>query len=109
MILIYGGWAADVYEKGYVVGKIGTTFDAKTGKEREILKDYHYFHNLSDCVDFAYKEILREQLGKHRKNLSLEDAIRDMRDVERKMEANLAGMNVLIEEYSQELQRRAER
>lgn len=103
MIEIYGGWYADIYEHGYTVGKLGTRYDSRSGKEQTFIKDPAYFHDLSNAIEYAYKELLREQLGKHRKIISLEEAIKDFRDVERRMELNVAPMNRLAEVYIAEL------
>ena len=99
MIHIYGDWYADIYDRGYIVGKIGSTFDRKLGRDRPCIPHPNYFSEMSLVVEFAYKEILREQLGKHRKIIELEDVIMDMREIERKMEANLTPMKKLADEY----------
>lgn len=105
MIRIYGDWAADVYERGYIVGKVGTEYDMKANRERQVIKDRCYFHDLSDAIEYAYKAMVREAIGKKRRDLTLEDVIDIMRDVERKMEANVASMNVLIDEHVDALMR----
>lgn len=105
MIRIYGDWAADVYERGYIVGKVGTTFDRKTGRDREIIPHPCYFHELSDAIEYAYKAMVRDEISKKRKDLRLEDVIDIMRDIERRMEANVAGWNVLIDESVEALRR----
>lgn len=109
MIHIYGDWYADVYDRGYIVGKIGTTFDKKLGHDRPCIPHPNYFRELSHVVEYAYKEILREQLGRHRKIIDLEDVIMDMRDIERKMEANLTPMKKLADEYVRLLTERAQK
>ena len=105
MIRIYGDWVADVYERGYIVGTVGTTFDRRLGREREVIPHPNYFQDLSNAVEFAYKQILRDEISKKRRDLTLENVIEIMREVERKMAANVAGMNVLIDEHVAALMR----
>jgi len=99
MIQIYGDWYADVYDRGYIVGKIGTTYDRRLGRDRDIIPHPNYFHDLSSCVDFVYQELLRAQHGKHRKHIDLEEAIKDMRFIEQQMKANTEPMRQLAEKY----------
>ena len=106
MIRIYGDWAADVYERGYIVGKVGTTFDSRLGRDREIIPHPNYFHELSDAIEYAYKAMVRDEISKKRKDLRLEDVIEIMRDIERRMEANVSGWNVLIDESVEALRRK---
>lgn len=96
------GWAVGVYDHGYMVGKVAVTVDAKTGKDREIIRNPDYFHDLSDCVECAYKNMVREKIGAHRKNITLENAIRDMREVEAKLKEDIGPIRRIEERLSQE-------
>lgn len=91
------GYAIGTYPNGYIVGKLAVTFDSKSGKDREYIDHPHYFTSISECVRCAYKDMARDSLVKHRKNIDIEQAIEDMVAVERRMESLLLPL-VQIEE-----------
>lgn len=105
MIRIYGDWVADVYERGFIVGKVGTEYNLKLNREETVIKDRHYFHELSEAVLYAYQSMIREEIGRKRKDITLEDTVKIMRDIERKMEANTASWNQLLEEEAERIRR----
>lgn len=99
LIDIMDGWAIGTYDRGYIVGKKAVTFDAKSGNDREYIDHPAYFSSISECVSYAYKGMVRETIGRHRKNISLEQVILDMRNVENRIEARYAAPIHDIEEF----------
>lgn len=102
-IEIGDGWLVGVYDHGYMVGKAAVTFDAKSGTDRETIRNPEYFRELSDCVEFAYKSMAREKVGAHRKNIPLETAIKDLRDFEAKLKETIGPIRRIEERLAKEV------
>lgn len=96
-------WIVGTYDHGYMVGKSAVTFDAKTGKDRETIRNPEYFRELSDCVEFAYKSMAREKLGSHRKNIPLETAIRELRDFEAELKETIGPIRRIEDRLAREV------
>ena len=102
MISLDGGYAIDTYDKGYIVGKVSVALDAKTGQDRETIRMPAYFQELSDAIEWAYKALARDKIGSHRKNIGLEQAIRDMRIIERQLTETLEPIRKLEARWARE-------
>lgn len=96
MIDLKNGWKIDTYDGGYVAAnKFSTQVDKKTGKERTLPSNPSYFSTLSNALSFAFAQSVKEKLGSHRKDIDMEKAVQDIKEVFTDFETLLAPLKKL--------------
>ena len=82
MIEVLNGWKIDTYDGGYLAfNKTSTQFDKKTGKERQVPQNPNYFSSLSNALNYIANQCAKERVGSHRKDITLDKAIADIKEV----------------------------
>lgn len=96
MIELINDWKIDTYDGGYMASnKVSVTVDKRTGKERTALASPSYFMDISNALSYVFKQCVKEKLGSHRKDIDIQKAVEDIKEVYAEFEKLLAPLKKL--------------